>query len=367
MSSFARNFAHGLIVSATLLFLLEILARILLPARSPEAVAFRLENPEVYERVGGKYTTKSSNFFFPLSTESQKKKGLLRILVLGGSNVYAMEDLPVLRRTLAEKLHKPVEILNMSGGGFGNLRLLAALPDAMGKLDPDLILVYSGNNEWEEAYLIDRAEGGTVLRRMLVILEYSRLFQALERGIGRAGALLMGAAMDSWRNGSPFLLAQSLHVEPGSKISKDKVYRYYESSLRKMADLAHEKKLPIVFTSIAYNRAHPPFFPADRSYEAALMELKEKNYPAALEHFEKAVESDGNPHRADRTINALIAKTARSAGAYYLDFDNFLASRSLQGVLGTEFFADHCHFTRDGNRLLQEAWADFILSKRLLR
>lgn len=102
---------------------------------------------------------------------------------------------------------------------------------------------------------------------------------------------------------------------------------------------------------------------AHLQYVSAAYFLKQTNFAAAREHFQKACDCDALPFRADSRINDIIRQAAQtSSGTNILLFDAAaaLASNTPAGVCGDETFFEHVHFNFDGNYRLGRAWAEKI-------
>jgi lysophospholipase L1-like esterase len=99
--------------------------------------------------------------FFPhwdREIEMPKPAGLTRIFVLGGSAVlgYQMRSFPDrLREELPRRLpDRRFEVINGGMVGFGSHRVFEVLKEAAA-FDPDLVLVYTGHNEFLEQIFFD--------------------------------------------------------------------------------------------------------------------------------------------------------------------------------------------------------------------
>jgi tetratricopeptide (TPR) repeat protein len=114
---------------------------------------------------------------------------------------------------------------------------------------------------------------------------------------------------------------------------------------------------------------------AERSYEAALAKFPQAaetryrlaecqvaltNLAAARENFQRALDCDALPFRADSRINGLISGSGgklADQGVAICDAVKELAAVSPAGMAGKELFYEHVHLNFDGNYLLARAWA----------
>ena len=96
---------------------------------------------------------------------ARKAEGVRRVFVVGGSAAYAWpygEEYGFtgyLRRALEKVSPGGFEIINAAGMSYGSHRVLDVLGDVV-LHDPDLVVVYSGNNEYVERNVLPAAGPG---------------------------------------------------------------------------------------------------------------------------------------------------------------------------------------------------------------
>ncbi len=91
--------------------------------------------------------------------------------------------------------------------------------------------------------------------------------------------------------------------------------------------------------------------------------LQLTNTPAARTHFQKALDLDCLPFRADTRITALIAGAARQQASPQLTFLDATAAiepNDADAIPGQENFYEHVHLNFAGNYHLARAWAEQI-------
>lgn len=118
---------------------------------------------------------------FPL----EKDPDAFRIFVIGGSAAYAWPYVDrfgftgYLRRALNEILPGKVEIINTAGMSYGSHRVLDVLQDVL-LLEPDLVIVYSGNNEYVERNVLPSLQPRTgAVSRIGAILDSTNIYRAV--------------------------------------------------------------------------------------------------------------------------------------------------------------------------------------------
>jgi tetratricopeptide (TPR) repeat protein len=266
------------------------------------------------------------------------------------------------------------------------------------RLEPDLFIVYMGNNEVVGPY-----GAGTVFAplrsnlspiRAAIMLKGTRLGQML----GNIGKILRrdrSADAETWR-GMEMFLNNSVAA---SDRRLETVYSHYERNLMDIRRVARKARIPIVFSTIAVNlKDSPPFGSAhstglapdelnqwEKRYAEGVSLEKQDQCAAALaeylkaeaidseyadlqfhvaqcywklgdfddsrSRYIKALDLDVFRFRAVPKINSIIRACAAGRskeGCFLLDAEREIVNNSDHGVPGGEFFYDHVHFTFRG-------------------
>jgi tetratricopeptide (TPR) repeat protein len=343
----------------------------------------------------------------PFSLAVRKPPGAVRIFVLGSSAAQGDPEpsfgiarvLEVLLRDLYPGVE--LEVVNAAATAVNSHYVYAAARGAL-RLEPDVFVVYAGNNEVVGPY-----GAGTVLTasvpplplvRASVVAQRTRLGQLVGDVARTAGKRLgRGRAPGAWHGMEMFLEQQVRRSDP----ALEKTYRTYERNLADTCRLARGEGIPVVLSTVAVNlRSSGPFASmharslsaADRARreglvaEASRLEAEGRWAEAAgaltkavridPEHAEAAYrlgraqvqlgrDTDARTHlalardldtlrfRADTRTNAIVREVARREGGVRLvDAEGVLARSSPHGVPGDESFLDHVHLTFHGNYLL---------------
>ncbi|MGB7846774.1 MAG: tetratricopeptide repeat protein [Candidatus Acidiferrum sp.] len=334
--------------------------------------------------------------FFSISPE--KPPRTFRIFVLGESAAMGDPDPAYgfsryLQVMLRERLPgMRFEVVN-TGMVAINSHVLVSMARELSNYKPNLFILYAGSNEVVGPY-----GPGTVLTASSMSPPVIRA--SIWVRSSRIGQLLTGAAKrrSEWRGMEMFLdkqvRANSPRMEPA--------YRNFASNLKEIVDVAHASGAQVLLSTIASNlRDSAPFASLHRVglsaedlsswtslvqrgaalenagacaealkfYDAAakiddqFAELHFRiarchwalgDYPAAKEHYVRALDLDTLRFRADSRINDIIRAAATSSGsnAHLLDAESLFAAESHNGVTGSELLYDHVHFTPPGNYLL---------------
>jgi tetratricopeptide (TPR) repeat protein len=343
----------------------------------------------------------------PFSLAVRKTPGTVRVFVFGSSAAQGDPEpgfgiarvLEVLLRDQFPGVE--LEVVNAAATAVNSHYVYAAARGAL-PLEPDVFVVYAGNNE-----VVGPFGAGTVLTaaapplplvRVAVTMQGTRLGQlvgriarAAGRGVGR------GLAPGAWHGMEMFLQQQVRRTDP----ALERAYRNYERNLSDVCRMARGARVPVVLSTVAVNlRSCGPFASlhgptlsaADRAgWEPLVAEARrlegERRWAEAAQTLAKAVaidpehaeafyrlgrneaqlgrDADARAHlalgrdldtlrfRADTRTNAIVREVARrEAGVRLVDAEEALARLSPHGVEGDESFLDHVHLTFHGNYLL---------------
>ena len=298
----------------------------------------------------------------PFSLAVRKPPGAVRIFVLGSSAAQGDPEpgfgiarvLEVLLRDQHPGLE--LEVVNAAATAINSHYVYAAARGAL-RLEPDVFVVYAGNNEVVGPY-----GAGTVLTasapplplvRASVAAQRTRLGQLVGNVARAAGKSLgRGRAPGAWHGMEMFLEQQVRRGDP----ALERTYRSYERNLADTCRLARGAGVPVVLSTIAVNlRSCGPFASPEavELYRRGRDELRLGRDAEAQRLLAEARDLDTLRFRADSRTNAIVREVARREGGVRLvDAEEALARPSPHGVPGDESFLDHVHLTFRGNYLL---------------
>jgi len=331
---------------------------------------------------------------------AEKPAGTFRIVVLGESA--AMGDPEpafgfsrYLEVMLSERFHSlKFEIVN-TGSVAINSHVVLPIAKGLAKYQPDVFIIYSGNNEVAGPY-----GPGTALTSAgmsLPVIRGSICYRST-----RIGQLLtkVGTPKREWRGMAMFLDKQ---VRASSPLMKN-TYANFEHNLRDTIAGARDSGARVIVSTVATNLVDcAPFGSLHRedlgsdalrswstmvqqgaeqenagantealqSYFAAAKidseyaELEFRigrtlqglgDYKGAKEHFLRARDLDTLRFRADSAINDINRSVAQEfAGVDLVDADAIFAKESPNGITGSELVYEHVHMTPHGSYLLARA------------
>jgi tetratricopeptide (TPR) repeat protein len=348
---------------------------------------------------------KTPQFF---SMSPQKPAGTYRIVVLGESAAMGDPDPAYsFSRYLEVMLRQrfpstKFEVINTSMVAI-NSHVLRSIAQQLQNYQPDLVIIYAGNNEVVGPY-----GPGTVLAssslnisiiRASIFVRSSRLGQLLTQA---------GSPRSEWRGMEMFLEKQVRADAPALQHT----YENFSRNLEDVVQAAHAAGAKVFLSTVATNlKDCPPFSSLHReglssraldewsslvkrgvaledarSFADALKSYLEAaqidnqyaelefriarcywelgDYGSAKKYFRRAQDLDTLRFRADSRIDEIIRSIAKSSGqtVELLDAQSALAAESHYGVIGSELLYEHVHLKPQGNYLLARAALEKIIS-----
>lgn len=360
----------------------------------------------------------------PQVLEAPKDKRAFRIFVLGESAAYGTPSdlygfIRILHVMLSERFPDlEIEIVNAAMTAVNSHVILPIARDCAG-MEPDLFIVYMGNNEVIGPYgagsIFGRRFTAIPLIRAHIRLRSARLVQLFFSLFDWHGNYWGG--VETWEGLAAFMDHKVAADDPRLRY----VRGHFRRNLEDICRVAGRKGIPVLGCTVAVNlRDVPPFasvhrpgltadetaaFDADfqRGQEAfdqgrwrealeafrACVERDDCHADAhywlakaiqslgddpdkAVGHFLQARELDALRYRADAGLNAAVREVFSGAGSgrRLVDIERRLAEAAPGDVAlpGDEFFHEHVHFNPAGNykvaKALFEAAEPFVCEAR---
>ena len=337
-----------------------------------------------------------------------KPQGTFRIFVLGESAAMGDPDPAYsFSRYLEVMLRQSFPAMNFEVVNTGsvaiNSHVLLPIAEGLAKQQPDVFILYSGNNEVVGPYgpgtaLASSASLSLPLIRGQILFRSSRIGQLLTR---------VGAQKKEWGGMEMFLDNQVRATSP----LMERTYSNFEKNLRDTIAAARRSGARVIVSTVATNlkdcgpfaSLHREGLSADelrswtalveqgsalensRSYAEALRaylaaermddqyaELEFRiarslwgmgEYGSAKEHYVRARDLDTLRFRADSRINQINRSVAAPSGAELVDSEAIFSQASSNGITGSDLVYEHVHMTPAGNYLLARALFRRIASK----
>lgn len=421
----AKRLLFSLIALALFFGLLELLlwaagTDTLLSWRDPFA-GFS-EQVRVYEKDAqhGVYRTArraTRHSFNPQEFLADKPENGFRIFVLGGSSAYGFPwgAGAAFPRALGDALQasrpeRRVEAVNAAAMSYGSHRLRILTRELL-EYEPDLLIVYSGHNEFvERRFYRELLERPEELDRLRKLLYRWRLFSLLTRAGERLGRD-RGDAGESAEGGGGSaggLLGLDVSREYSVNVGDREVAEVralFEENLRAILEMADRAGVPVLLCTVPSNVRN--WLPNQSLFDAAVTfeqqqevltllaeagtALEQGDAAAAAERLERASglapnhaeswyrlgqayealgrrddarasyvrarDTDAQPGRAVSALNETLRALAAERGTWFLDVERVFEETSPDGLIGFNLIEDYVHPKPEGHRLIAlELW-----------
>jgi tetratricopeptide (TPR) repeat protein len=354
-------------------------------------------------------------YIFPVA----KADNTCRIFVLGASAAMGVPEpmfaFPRMLRAMLTHQY-PAANFEIINTGMAAINSHAVRPIARGaaKHDPDVFVVYLGNNEVTGPYgagtVFAPLSGNLSVIRAAIAFKGTRLGQLLTNTFASLGA---GAnAPQMWRGLEMFLDKQVRADDP----ALEDVYEHFRKNLEDIVAAGRKGKAKVVLCTVASNlKDNPPFGSLHRAdltegqrerWDAIYAEGVEceraGRYAEAVERYLAAAQLDHSyadlqfrlgrcyrlmgehdkaadryalarqfdtlRFRADDPINEIIREVARNAGESAVLFDTaeMLSRHSDHKVPGAELLYEHVHLNFSGNYLVARLLFDLMVDQGLI-
>lgn len=370
-----------------------------------------------FDQSTGQYAIGSErmNLFRPASFSAQKGSGTFRVFCLGASTTqgepYSTETAfgQWLKLNLqARSLDREFEVINCGGLSYASYRVRAILEEVL-QYAPDLIVIYTGQNEFLErrsyARWRDVPLAAARARSWLGELHLVKLGRWLAAGNAqRVDAV--GESRTEMAREVEALLDYSGGLEQYKRDDdwREPVVAHFRWNLANMVGRCQAAHVPLILMRPVVNLLDcPPFkfeidpqltadhkaefeslwataqqataepLQAKAALEAALeidpghagawyylgrIQWEQGDWKAAGKSLELAKEHDVCPLRALTAIQDAVSEIAASCKVPLIDAERIFQDRSEHGLVGKRWLVDHIHPTIEGHQLLGEALCD---------
>jgi lysophospholipase L1-like esterase len=342
----------------------------------------------------GKYTINSnigkkyfpSGYFNPAASEDEfdihKKANAFRIFVLGESSAEGFPYGPMgsFSRYIRRRLdlvypNTPIEVINLGMTAINSYTLLDLLPGVLDQ-QPDLILIYTGHNEYYGAMGVGSVESfgsSRALIRLMLYLNDFRITQLLRNSLTWATSLLSsGNAAPSGTVMS--IMAKDKYILLNSKLFNAGVEQFKENMTDILKSI-EDKGVPVILGRLVSNlkgqkpfiSASTPGYPtADQIYGEAEYELKGNHSAKADSLFKLAKDLDALRFRAPEKMNRVIDELGMKFHDPVVPIDSIFNAASPAGIVGDNLIVDHLHPNVKGYQLMGKAFYDCMEKEEYL-
>jgi len=296
----------------------------------------------------------------------EKPPRSMRIFALGGSSVkYLDHEFPLLAQRLQQKLgnrYDAVQIVNCGGLSYGSHRLVLVAAEILG-YDPDLVLVYSGHNEFEELEQLKLADLPSLpLQRLL---SKSALCRFLRDRVAsyRIGELQKAHDQRAIAESIPDAGRTWMHKFTEEEVAER--MHAYRNNLAVIIQMCLDHDVPVIVGTVPSNLVKPNLpGPDGARYQEVLDLFAQNEYEKGLE-LARGILKQAIRHQSSDIENGALRALARQYGIPLADVEAAVIAAEPHHVPGETLFSDHCHLNPEGNKILAATYEEQIL--RLFR
>ncbi|MGD1894878.1 MAG: hypothetical protein ACFB15_30315 [Cyclobacteriaceae bacterium] len=330
-----------------------------------------------------------------------KPPNTFRVFCLGGSAALGWPHPPAQSYPafLAKKLQllypdKEFEMINVAASTYASYRVKTIFDEII-HYQPDLILLYTGNNEFLERILYQPA--------LEAPWNYSALARTVYQSYRHFSPNKQIIDVENYR--PTFLIAVALGNTSALKVSEEQyqqVVDHYCYNLTEMISSAQHNSVPIMLLTIPVNvrdwSPHASVHRAEldsagqqqwqRRFAQGFRAFSNQQYEEALPHFLSALEmddthaelqyltgkshehlskpalsrthllrsleADAYPFRALPQFNRILHELSEESQVPLADIEQVLANEAAMGVIGEDLLVDHVHPTVASNQLIAD-------------
>ena len=328
-------------------------------------------NPDLTRRYfkGATFVPQSINDVFTVV----KDPNILRIFILGESSAagFPYEPNGSFSRFLALKLkllypQKKFEVVNLGIAAINSYAILDILDDVIAQ-KPDLVLVYTGHNEFYGAMgaaSLTAIGGSPGATRFILTMNNLRTMKLI-------------SSIFSSKNEPP--------AAPGlmESLAKDKLVPLYSDlynagvdqfrhNLSAIFESLKKAGIPVIAGTLVSNLLdQAPFYPelsgAGEAFKKGKDLFAKEKYAEAAVELTKAKDLDQLRFRAPSVFNNIISEVAAANGFGLVAVDSVFASNSKGMITGNDLMTDHLHPNLKGYSLLADIFIAGATSRGLIK
>ncbi len=321
------------------------------------------------------FNIKSTPSVVPDGFDIEKKDNAFRIFVLGESSAAGWPYVPnaSFPRHIKRKLEllypgNTIEVINLGISAI-NTYTLRDFAKGVVEMQPDLILIYTGHNEYYGALGVGSSVNMGYSRGLInfylslmdfrttqllqnIISEIFGIFKSISANGNETNETLMGR-----------MIGESL-IPYNSEMFNNGIDQF-KGNMDDILKIFKDKNIPVIIGNLTFNaKDQKPFVSVEDEnnpnalslYMDAQNEFGNGNYEKADELFVRAKEFDALRFRAPKKINDAIYDLAKKYNLSVVNIDSVFRSYSPHNIVGSNLMVDHLHPTFDGYRIMGDAY-----------
>lgn len=386
MKRILKKVLFALLAFFLVILLLELIAKLVIATKLKNKIDPATTATEFEEIYVPPFETKEADDFW--------------IFVYGGSTV---QGIPLPKTGFVPQLQyqankvfegKNIKVFNLGWAGFNSTRIRYLLERTIDQ-KPDLVLVYTGENEFIYPQLdfywlvrsVTAAKNRTDIGKLIMYATKSKSAAAEEFASRdqkfpaysendllvflkkRIFETNMKAITKTTREaGVPLILGIPAHnisdwPPVRRQLTTAKIQQGYTQALQKVSDLTKSDNLdeavPLVDEYLLE-------FKDDASLLFAKGTIEKKLKRDSKQIFERALDNDPVPWRTTTQEREFLISLADEKTVWVIDFGQVLSRNSKDGLVGFDFILDGTHPTKEGAYFISRHITDFLKEKQLV-
>lgn len=274
-------------------------------------------------------------------------------------------------RLLQEFPSRNIEVINVALTAVNSYTVLA-FGEAVLDYQPDVVLVYTGHNEYYGAQGIGSTSHIGGRPWMVKTILYLRDWKVVQLAQNTFAVLFPVKKVNTDANLMQRMAADQ-EIALGSDVYQSGVDQFHDN-IQALCQLYSEHKVPLLISNLVSNEKDLPPFVSGTSTASATAEFNRgrvaydsSRYDAAAYYFTKAKDLDRLRFRAPSEMNTQLASVVKHfPGVYLVDAHTFFAKHSPHGCLGNETLLEHVHPNLYGYALLSDVFYEALQKAKCL-
>ncbi len=326
--------------------------------------------------IAQKYFSNLTHFPTPNSGsfEKDKKDNFFRVFVLGESTVQGYPFVP--NASFPSDLQRRLELLYPStnievvncGISAIDSYTVRDFTKAIIKESPDLVLIYTGHNEYYGALGVASSFSGGKSRLLVnsfIWLQKFRTFQLINNTIEKIISIFKSGNGKNENNETLMEHVVGKSLIPLNSNLFNLGVKQFEGNMEDILSMLKEKNIPVILGTLTCNLKNQVpfvsakennFLSADYVFSQAQNKLKSGNFLQAKKLFIEAKDLDELRFRAPQKFNYIIKSLGKKFSYPVVDIDSIFNAKSPDGIAGNNLMVDHLHPNIEGYRLMAKSY-----------
>jgi len=292
------------------------------------------------------------------SFDMPKPADVYRMIIIGGSNVnYMQHNLYKMASRLSHTSgeRRRFESINCGGCAYGSTRLRNLVPELLA-YDPDVMLIYSGHNEFEEQIHKALVDVQAIPAQKVA---YSLAMLRLLRD-GLASLQLTCLDVQQLRETVPPEIDASTGMYAFSQEEIDAHMNLYRENLSAIVSQCLEHEVPVIISTVATNLWKPQLHHSLSETAQKIQTLYDEGKYEEGMTLARETLAHSPRHQASDTENGIIREVAQQFSLPLIEGEKLIMEAEPHGVPGETLFSDHCHLTDTGREIVLRAFEQEI-------